>query len=335
MSKISLTDVTTLANEVSFLATTNANGALIETASDNFLSLDGTTPNSMIANLDMNSNRIINLPTPVLDNDVVRLQDMVTFAGGGTITPFPSTSAALRSAISDETGTGFLVFATSPTLTTPTLTTPTITGATLTTSTLTSPTITTPTITNPTVTTGAFSAPVLTSPTVITKISPTTDDGAPLGDTTHQFSDLFLASGGVINFNAGDVTATHSANTLAFAGASTGYTFDAPVSTTSYWKGTGSSTQTADFTVSDTQTNIICNKGSTLTVTLPTASSYTGRRLYFKTLQAFTVVSVSSNVCPNTTNTPGTAILPGTAGAWCEMVSDGTNWIRMASSTVA
>lgn len=127
MSKITLTDVTTLANEVSFLATTNANGALIETASDNFLSLDGTTPNSMIANLDMNSNRIINLPTPVLSNDVVRLQDMVTFAGGGTITPFPSTSAALRSAISDETGTGFLVFATSPTLTTPTISSPTLT----------------------------------------------------------------------------------------------------------------------------------------------------------------------------------------------------------------
>jgi hypothetical protein len=40
------------------------------------------------------------------------------------------------------------------------------------------------------------------------------------------FSDLFLASGAVINFNAGDVTITHSANVLAFAGASSGYTFD-------------------------------------------------------------------------------------------------------------
>jgi hypothetical protein len=44
-----------------------------------------------------------------------------------------------------------------------------------------------------------------------------------------MWSDLFLASGGVINWNNGDVTATHSANTLAFAGASSGYTFDAAV----------------------------------------------------------------------------------------------------------
>jgi hypothetical protein len=44
-----------------------------------------------------------------------------------------------------------------------------------------------------------------------------------------MWSDLFLASGGVINWNNGDVTATHSANLLAFAGASSGYTFDGNV----------------------------------------------------------------------------------------------------------
>ena len=44
-----------------------------------------------------------------------------------------------------------------------------------------------------------------------------------------MWSDLFLASGAVINFNNGDVTATHAANALAFAGASSGYTFDAGV----------------------------------------------------------------------------------------------------------
>jgi hypothetical protein len=40
---------------------------------------------------------------------------------------------------------------------------------------------------------------------------------------------LLLGNGAVINFNSGDVTVTHSSNLLAFAGASTGYTFDAPV----------------------------------------------------------------------------------------------------------
>lgn len=38
--------------------------------------------------------------------------------------------------------------------------------------------------------------------------------------------DLLLPSAGVISFNSGDVTITHSANTLAFAGATTGYSFD-------------------------------------------------------------------------------------------------------------
>jgi len=42
-----------------------------------------------------------------------------------------TTSAQLRGVISDETGTGSLVFATSPTIATPTLTTPTVTGLTL------------------------------------------------------------------------------------------------------------------------------------------------------------------------------------------------------------
>lgn len=60
-------------------------------------------------------------------------------------------------------------------------------------------------------------------------ITPDTNDNAALGTTTLMWSDLFLASGGVINWNNGDVTVTHSANTLAFAGASSGYTYDAVV----------------------------------------------------------------------------------------------------------
>ena len=55
-------------------------------------------------------------------------------------------SANLRAAMTDETGTGVLVFATSPTLTTPTLTTPTITNPTVSTGTFTSPALVTPAI---------------------------------------------------------------------------------------------------------------------------------------------------------------------------------------------
>ena len=49
-------------------------------------------------------------------------------------------------------------------------------------------------------------------------LTPGTSDGTALGTTSLMWSDLFLASGSVINFNNGDVTLTHSSNTLTVAG---------------------------------------------------------------------------------------------------------------------
>lgn len=48
--------------------------------------------------------------------------------------------------------------------------------------------------------------------------TPQSSDGAALGTASLMWADLFLASGGVINFNNGDVTLTHSADTLTMAG---------------------------------------------------------------------------------------------------------------------
>lgn len=87
-------------------------------------------------------------------------------------------------------------------------------------------------------------------------------------------------------------------------------------------------TKTADFTVATGETWLINNKsGSTCTVTLPTASSYSGRVLYFLNYQAYTVVSASSNVVPLTGGAATTAILNAVAGDTATLVSDGTNWI--------
>ena len=49
-------------------------------------------------------------------------------------------------------------------------------------------------------------------------ILPAASDGAALGSATLMWCDLFLASGGVINFDNGDVTLTHAANILRLTG---------------------------------------------------------------------------------------------------------------------
>jgi hypothetical protein len=88
-------------------------------------------------------------------------------------------------------------------------------------------------------------------------------------------------------------------------------------------------TVTADFTVGTSAWYINNKSGSTCTVTLPSASTYTGRYLTFKNMQAQTLVSASSNVVPIDSTSAGTAILLAVVGNWATMVSDGTNWIIM------
>lgn len=60
-------------------------------------------------------------------------------------------------------------------------------------------------------------APALRAPSVITSIAPSISDGASLGTVSLPFSDIFLATGGVIDLGS-DVTITHSANLVTIAG---------------------------------------------------------------------------------------------------------------------
>lgn len=85
MTKVTLNDVGSLIDATTAANTINANSATIETAFDNTLSRDGTQPNTMNANLDMNSNRILNLPEPENGSEPLRLLDVTLLNGGGTL----------------------------------------------------------------------------------------------------------------------------------------------------------------------------------------------------------------------------------------------------------
>lgn len=61
-------------------------------------------------------------------------------------------------------------------------------------------------------------------------LSPFANDGLTLGTTALKWADLFLASGAVINFNSGNITVTHAAGTLTFAGTGANFIFSNLVS---------------------------------------------------------------------------------------------------------
>jgi hypothetical protein len=112
-----------------------------------------------------------------------------------------------------------------------------------------------------------------------------------------------------------------------------GTAISAAVPNTDYIAPSAPVTKTADFSLADTENWVINNKtGSTCTVTLPAASSWSGRYVTFKNMQAQTLVSASSNVVPIDSTSAGTAILLGVVGNWATLVSDGTNWIIMQSA---
>lgn len=99
--------------------------------------------------------------------------------------------------------------------------------------------------------------------------------------------------------------------------------------------GNGPATKNANYTVDSgigLDTDLIFNGNASLTVTLPAASSYTGRLIRLKTIVAQAVVSASPNVVPLAGGAAGTAILAATAGKWVDLKSDGSNWNIMAGN---
>ena len=81
------------------------------------------------------------------------------------------------------------------------------------------------------VTIGGSSAGAITGTTITanTGFMPDANDGAYLGQAGTAFADLFLAEGGVINWDSGDATLTQTGNVLALAGAA--LSLDSKIST--------------------------------------------------------------------------------------------------------
>ena len=89
----------------------------------------------------------------------------------------------------------------------------------------------------------------------------------------------------------------------------------------------------ATYTVPVTDTYVIFNSASAITVTLPTASAFTGRTLNLKTINTGAVTSAASNVVALATVTAAATIFSAnTAGKWTLLVSNGTNWVIMAQN---
>ena len=82
MAKLTLTDIT---SGYASTTTINANNALVEAALENTLSLDGTAPNAMQVDLDMNSNKLTNVANGSNSQDAVTLAQVESLTGQAVV----------------------------------------------------------------------------------------------------------------------------------------------------------------------------------------------------------------------------------------------------------
>ncbi len=178
-------------------------------------------------------------------------------------------------------------------------------------------------------------------------VLPSANDAAALGASGTAWADLFLASGGVINWNAADVTITHSANALAFAGASSGYTFDVPIGVAS--GGTGLATLTANnvilgngtsapgFVAPSTSGNVLTSNGTTWTSAaaaaggqpIPTSSTFAVGSLIFLRNNSGSGVNDGATVAGTGLTTPA-----GSAGSLTSGGAQTGTWTNRSGATV-
>ena len=147
---------------------TTGNPASIYSATDNLLDSTVaisnpivTSANGQVAFAAVNGRYTVNFSGGGVANFSDPWVSMIDGTGGfistGTLAQFdPTTSAQLATVLTDETGTGFVVYSTGAALSSPVIATPTVTGG----------TFTSPTIATPTVTGGTFTSANLVTPTL-------------------------------------------------------------------------------------------------------------------------------------------------------------------------
>lgn len=90
MPKVQLTDLSSLANETTALAAINANNAAIEAAFNQALFRDGTSPNTLESDINMNNRRLYNVPLVPMSNADVATKYYVDYLAGAIADATPT-----------------------------------------------------------------------------------------------------------------------------------------------------------------------------------------------------------------------------------------------------
>ena len=94
----------------------------------------------------------------------------------------------------------------------------------------------------------------------------------------------------------------------------------------------GAAKTAATYTVAAADASLILAPTAAMTLTLPAAATFPGRMLWLKLVTAFAVNSATANVVPIAGGAVAAAIMPATAGKYCLLQSDGTNWQLMQAN---
>jgi hypothetical protein len=99
----------------------------------------------------------------------------------------------------------------------------------------------------------------------------------------------------------------------------------------SFGRGAPTEVASTPYTVTSTDNWIIHTRAGATSINLPVPASWTGREITLKNTTAFAVTSSTANVVPLAGGAATTALLLGTAGLFTTIVSNGTNWVKMAA----